>query len=57
MKIVSTEDLSDRAVITCIKTDNKNKKRSKFQAEQTDGLKQRGIKRTIIKQAQNEFNR
>ena len=57
MKIASTPELSDRAVITCVQTDNNNKTKGKFQAEQREGLEQSRIKIRERKQAQNEFNR
>ena len=50
MKIVSTADLSDRAVITCIQTYNNNKRIRNFQAYQTGGLEQIGIKKEGRKQ-------
>ena len=53
MKMVSTEELSDRAVIACIQIDNNNKTMWKFQAEQIEGLEHRGFKKLGRKQAQN----
>ena len=57
MTIVSTVYLSGRAVITCIKTYNSNKKRSNFQAYQTEGLENSGINRTGIKQEQKRLQK
>ena len=54
MKMVSTADLSDRAVITCIQTDTNNKTRWKFQEEQREELEQCGIKEAGRKQAQKQ---
>ena len=54
MKIVSTADLSDRAVITCIQTYNNNKRRRNFQAYQTGGLEQIGIKKEGRKKVKND---
>ena len=53
--MVSTDQLSDGAVITCIQKVNKNNKRSKFQAEQTYELEQGVINVTGRKQAQKLF--
>ena len=52
MKMVSTEELPNRAVTIGIQTYNNNKTRSEFQAEQTEGLENSGIKRIGRKQAQ-----
>ena len=50
--MVSTAEISDRPVIKCIQTANKDNTRSNFQAEQTQGLEQGGIDGTGRKQAQ-----
>ena len=50
--MVSTEELPNRAVTIGIQTYNNNKTRSEFQAEQTEGLENSGIKRIGRKQAQ-----
>ena len=54
MKIASTAELSCRAVITCIQTDNNNKTSWNFQADQTGGLEQCGLNKAGIKQAQKQ---
>ena len=57
MNIFSTASISDRAVITCIQTDNKNNTRSAFSSNHTYGILQGVINGTGRKQTQNEFNR
>ena len=53
ISMVSTVELSDRAVVLFIQTDNKNNKtRWNFQSYQSEWLEQCGIKRAVIKQAQ-----
>ena len=51
-KIASELELSDRAVITLIQTDNKNKKRQNLQSDKTEGLEQCGINFRGRKKAQ-----
>ena len=52
MRIVSTAEISNKAAIKCIQSENNNKTGSKFQVDQTEGLEQNGIKRTGIKHVQ-----
>ena len=56
MKMLITSYMYDMDLIKCIQTVNKNNTRSKFQSEQTYGLLQGVINRTVRKQAQNDFN-
>ena len=57
MKMVSTDDMSARSVITCIQAVNKNNTRSKFQEEHTELLEQLVINGKGKKQSQKNSNR
>ena len=48
MKIGSTAEMSYRAIIACIKTENNNSKKGNFQEEQAEILECNGIKRIVI---------
>ena len=53
--MVSIAEMSERAIITCIKTVGSNKKKSKLQTEQTEWLEMGGIRIKRIKQAEKLF--
>ena len=53
MKIVSTEYLSERATIQCIKIQNNNKTRLNIKAYQTEQFEECGKKKAGINKAQN----